>query len=174
VMAYLVGIGMMNVAKSKWDVTLLKNIVLLMLFCGLLFSTLSYARRISEMGPDQEMANSLKWLSVMSSGKVFSYPGYSDYIAYFGRKPTMVGTSASENTRYLLNITTEIFYSRRLDYTKGFLTEQNISYIVIDGRMRQGLVWSREDQGLLFLLRNNETFRKIYTGGTSEIWEYLP
>jgi hypothetical protein len=174
VMAYLVGIGLISVAKRQWNVALLKNIVLLILFCGLLFSTLSYAKRASDMGPDPEMVSSLKWLSVLSNGKVFSYPGYSDYITYFGRKPAMIGTGQSENTIQLLNITTEIFYSRRLEYTKSLLSEQNISYIVIDNKMRQGLVWMREDQGLLFLLRNNETFRKIYSGGTSEIWEYLP
>jgi hypothetical protein len=171
--SYLIGLGLMGVSNRKWEVGLLKNITLLILLCGLLFSSISYAKRVSVMEPDSSMVTSLQWLSVLPEGKVFSYPGYSDFISYYGRKGALVPTEPRPDTAYLLNVTDRIFYSRSLLETSELLGEQNISYILIDSNMKQGLVWSREDQGLLFLLGNNETFRQIYWHDNTEIWEFL-
>ena len=39
--------------------------------------------------------------------------------------------------------------------------------------MDQGLVWSKPGQGLAFLLKNSETFKKIYSNQGAAIYEYV-
>jgi len=40
--------------------------------------------------------------------------------------------------------------------------------------MRNGLIWTKEEQGLLFLFRNNESFKRLYTTPDTQVWEYTP
>ena len=37
--------------------------------------------------------------------------------------------------------------------------------------MKEGKVWAKPDQGLLFLLRNNQAFAKVYDSNGMEIWQ---
>jgi hypothetical protein len=39
--------------------------------------------------------------------------------------------------------------------------------------MKEGEVWENREEGLLFLLRNNETFKNIYSSKDSEIWKVI-
>ena len=71
------------------------------------------------------------------------------------------------------NDTNTIFYSRSLEQTTSLLDKYNVKYIWIDKKMNSGLVWTKKDQGLLFLFRNKETFKNIYSYSEIEIWEYL-
>jgi len=77
-----------------------------------------------------------------------------------------------KNLSQRLNITDSIFNSRDLFYTGRLLKDNNITYIFIDDLMLSSLIWTEEDQGLNFLFRNNETFKKIYSNPTTEIWEF--
>ena len=43
--------------------------------------------------------------------------------------------------------------------------------IWIDSQMKDGQVWTKEDEGLLFLFSNKETFRRVYNKEGIEIWE---
>ena len=65
-----------------------------------------------------------------------------------------------------------LFYNRSLKETKKLLNKYNISYIWIDNEMKEGLVWTKEKQGLLFSLRNKEIFKNIYSKEGVEIWMY--
>ncbi|MBR9691538.1 hypothetical protein GOV06_02025, partial [Candidatus Woesearchaeota archaeon] len=77
----------------------------------------------------------------------------------------------SLNTKF--NDSNTTFYSRNLKTTRSILDKYNIRYIWIDPKMKQGQVWTREEQGILFLFRNSETFKKLYSKDDIEIWEYL-
>jgi hypothetical protein len=67
-----------------------------------------------------------------------------------------------------------LFYSRILVDTQKIFKKYDIKYIYIDDSMKNGKVWSREDQGLLFLLKNSEIFKNIYNSQNIEVWEYRP
>ena len=75
------------------------------------------------------------------------------------------------NGRY--EISEEIFQSRDLKTVVSLLSQNNIRYIFIDEKMKEGLVWKRPDQGMLLLLKNNETFKNIYDQDNMEIWEVI-
>ena len=162
-LTYFAALGLVALLARKWETPPLRTLTIIIVLCGLLFSTLSYTQRIITSGPDQDTVSGLKWLSTQQEGKVLSYPNYQGWIEYYGEKPVFVQ----------LNTTNQIFYSRNLAATKSLLTENNISYILIDDAMRNGLIWTRNEQGLLFLFRNNETFKRIYSTQRTEIWEYI-
>ena len=83
-----------------------------------------------------------------------------------------------EEFRYIPEVYTRyqdsnvLFYNRSLKETKRLLNKYNVSYIWIDSEMKQGLVWTKEKQGLLFLLRNKETFKNIYNKKGVQIFRY--
>ena len=62
--------------------------------------------------------------------------------------------------RYNDSITT--FNSRNLKNTMTILDKYNVTYIWIDKKMKTGQVWEKENQGLLFLLKNTQLFLKYY------------
>ena len=71
-----------------------------------------------------------------------------------------------------LNDSNEMFYSSDLGRTKELFTKYSIEYIWIDKRMKNE-VWERPEQGLLFLFRNSETFKKLYDKNGIEVWQVL-
>jgi len=72
-------------------------------------------------------------------------------------------------TRY--NDSLWLFSSKDLETTRNLLFKYDIDYIFIDNVMKEGLVWLEQDEGLLFLLRNNETFKNVYNQTGVEIWQ---
>jgi hypothetical protein len=66
----------------------------------------------------------------------------------------------------------EIFYSRDIKKTTQMLLQYNIKYLFITPAMKSGIVWKKENQGLLFLLENSERFKRIYNNNSIEIWEF--
>jgi hypothetical protein len=166
--------------ERKWSVPTVKNASLVLIFCGLLFSMLTFVDRSINMAPSQKTIESFAWLSGRySGGNVLSEYGNGFYIEYFGMNAfTDSNFIYAPNLAQRLNSSSIIFYSRDLQTTRSEIEKNNITYIVITPEMKNGRVWKKEKEGLLFLLRNNETFRNIYSAGTEsesiEIWEYLP
>lgn len=70
----------------------------------------------------------------------------------------------TENSNEELSSYYNLFYSREMDKTLESARELNIKYILITDEMKQGLVWNYEDEGLLFLLRNQEVFEERQIG----------
>ena len=69
------------------------------------------------------------------------------------------------------NITQEIFKSREFKRTVQLLEDNKISIIWIDKSMKNGQVWNSNDEGLLYMFRNDR-FLKIYDTNGIEIWRF--
>lgn len=173
VIAYLSGIGFVYLLRAEWELKLVKQLTILVIVCGLIFSTISYTKLLVEMQPSNDVSNSLKWLEKEEPGLVLSHYSRGYWIEYISKKQAFVDDGYYTQTQEFLNVSNEIFYSRNLVYTKGLLNRYNITYIFIDEDMKEGLVWIKEEQGLLFLFRNNETFKKLYLTPNTEIWRYV-
>ena len=141
---------------------------------GLVFSLVSFVDRPDE--PTDEQVESLRWLSAQEEGKVLSHYEKGLWIEHFSKKPVLMDDYFYDNNadaRKYKEIADSIFYSRNLEETRGYLRENNISYIWIDEEMRDGQVWDKEEEGLLFLLRNNETFKKATIEETQKLRRWL-
>jgi len=170
------GIALVKIIKLKWEVEAIKRLTILVLICGLIFSTVSYLTRISNLEPNKDIISSLEWLKDNSEPNdvVFSHYSRGFWIEFFGRPVVMDSMfNYAPDVERRFNDSQQIFYDTHLEHTKNLLKKYNISYIWIDKKMKQGLVWTKKEQGLLFLFRNKETFKNIYNKGNVEIWKVI-
>jgi len=153
----------------KWDLNFVKNLTIIVLICSFLFSAVSFANRTADAAPDAAILRSLKELKDYETGIVITLPEKAWWVEYYSEQPVF-GKLLDKDDAYIAN---EILDSKNIEYTSDLLDKHDIRYIWIDHEMKQGQVWTSEDQGLLWLLPNKEKFKNLYNIGHVEIWEYL-
>ncbi|MGM5484550.1 MAG: hypothetical protein ACQEP1_01630 [Nanobdellota archaeon] len=171
-LTYFAAYGFAKIIDRKWYSETLKYLTVITIISGLVFSLVSFVDRPDE--PTEDQVESLHWLAGQEEGKVLSHHEKGLWIEYFSDKPVLFDDYFYNNNgaaRKYKEIADSIFYSRNLEETRGYLKDNNISYIWIDEEMRDGQVWDKEEEGLLFLLRNNETFKKAYSNPEVDIYE---
>ncbi len=168
-LAYLGAQGFFYFLKRRWSAASLRDLTLFILLLGTVFSALTFLGRIAEMSPTKAMADSFAFLADESiTGEVvLTYPQYGFWIAYFTKRPVVSDMQDIHNKKWLLD---ELFYSRDFRKTIPLFEEYGIRYVWIEPGMRKGLVWSKKDEGLLFVFKN-EQFKKIYSEQGIEVWE---
>ena len=159
----------MRIINRRYDVDLIKTFTLLAIICGFLFSGISYIHRMSFLPPNQEIVESLQWLNKHSNygDVVLSHYSCGFWISYFAQR-----TAFSDDNDMKNSLSYSIYYGRNLKNLTDVFDQNNIKYVWITDDMKKGMVWSRPDEGLLFLLHNSEKFNKIYSSDNTEIWEY--
>ncbi len=169
--AVFAGIGFIYVRNIKWRLPVLRSLTMLIIICGLLFSTISFMNRISAFEPSNGQIESLRWISTRVEGNVLSHQKYGFLIENIaGKKPMLNGM---EENAEAANDAENIFQGYDLEKTLGLIKKHDIRYIWVTKEMKEGLVWKKEKQGLLFLFRNTETFKKIYSSQDAEIWRVI-
>ena len=176
IFAVFAGYGFYGLMKMKWTLKLIKKLTALVLILSLLFSAGFYISRTAKSLPDEQMIGSLKWLRGGSNKEdtIFSHYNNGFWIEAVSQRQVILDEYYnyinSADTKF--NNSDELFYSRNLDNTIEFLDKYGIKYIFITPEMKEGLVWSKEQEGLLFLFRNEKTFKRIYNEEGIEIWQY--
>ncbi len=175
IIVYFSGLAVMKIMERAWESTTLKNYVLLLVFCGVLFSSASFINRLSRNGPTENEAVSLGWLAEQREGRVFSHYEYGYMIEAISNK-----VPYTDKAYYLHSLDKQkimqsdlVFQSRDLKNITSFFSENNISYIWINEKMKRGEVWKKDEEGLLFVLENSLAFKKIYDYKKIEIWKYI-
>jgi len=175
IFALAAGYAFVYMIKMKYSLIIMKKLTIALLMVGLVFSTVSYIAVASSSLPNRHIIDSLEWLKSNSKpGEVvFSHYTKGSWIEYFSERPVLLDSNLMyiEDVKIKLNDSEIIFYSRTLKKTVSLLDQYNISYIWIDSEMKDGRVWTEEDEGLLFLFSNEEVFRKGYSKEGIEIWE---
>ncbi|MFW5852696.1 MAG: hypothetical protein ACOCUR_01580, partial [Nanoarchaeota archaeon] len=163
--------GISSLIERNWYSDDLKKLTLLIIFCGIIFTTLSYAGRIDTFEPTENQYYSLSWLETEPCGVVLSRPGFSYYIQYLSSKPVIINDF--DTNKVIESDIERIFMSRNLDETVSLLRKYNVRYIYIDSETIDHY-WDARDDGLMFLFRNKENFRKIYENEKLvSIWEFI-
>jgi hypothetical protein len=178
IIVIMAGYGFFFLMDRRWQIKIIKNASLLLIICGVVFSMVSYIIRFSNMQPYPEEIESLIWLKENSEEDdvVFSHYSNGFWIEYFAERPVLLD-SYFEYTNELEQKYADsraIFNSRSLKTTTALLDTNDIMYRWINKPLKQGLVWTEPDQGLLFLFSDKEKFKRIYAENGVEIWEYLP
>ena len=171
IIVYFASIGIEKIVDREWQSIFIKEIALIVIFAGLLFSALSFVNEISKSSPDKGIVDSLKYLEEIGikDSLVLSHSSRGFWIEFYsGLKPFASDLSPLSAKR----ISSLIFESRDIDSTKELLRTYGINYVFIDKEMKSGLVWNYPDEGMLFLLQSNETFKRVYSNKNGdEIWE---
>lgn len=171
----LASIGFIHLKSIRWENKLIQTLIIFILACGILFSGVSHTKMISNEPPNKELINSLEYLNIDSNkySVIFSHYSYGNWITKIAERETVMDSNFAYTTkinkRYLDSNT--LFYSEDLEESMKIINEYNISYIYITPKMKSGLIWEKDKQGLLSLLSYAHKFRKIYDENEIEIWE---
>jgi hypothetical protein len=176
--ALAAGEGFLRLAERDWSLPMLKNLTLIIIVCGVIFSTISYADRMIDAEPSPETLHSLELLEKASKAGeiVLTHPKYGYYIESVANRKVFADSLSTDNydQNFLYKVVDSIFTSRSLEDTETLLRTYNIRFVWITPQMKQGLVWNKEEEGLLFLLEKSETFKKVYSTYDYDIWEVVP
>lgn len=171
--AMLAGYAAVEMMHRRWEIGFLKVVSLMILICGITFSSLAYLNRMPFQEPDVEMKDALSDLKHSEQDTViFAIPEYGTFVSYFS------GRSVLLDSRYIANNAAErrqdiyeILYAETLNDARDLLEKYSVDYIYLNDRIREEY-WDKEE-GLIFLLRNNETFNKTAERNGHEIWRIL-
>jgi len=158
--------------SKKWELKFIKQISAIALLCTFLFSSISFVDRISNDQPSDAVVKSLVFLRKQEEGRVFSHPEKGFWITYYADKPIFSDSLIFDEN--MKNISQILYYSRDFSNSTKLLDENGIKYIWIDEKMKNGQVWTKPEQGLLFLFVDKKLFTRIYNKSGIEIWEYHP
>ncbi|MBW3013413.1 hypothetical protein KY340_04390 [Candidatus Woesearchaeota archaeon] len=158
-----------KILDREWDLEFIKNLVIIVLICSFLFSAVSFANRIAEAPPDGSILRSLRELGTYEKGIVLTYPEKAWWIEYYSKQPVFSSILDKDRTA----IANEILQSKSIELTEDLIEQHSIRYIWIDSEMTDGQVWSSREQGLLWLLPNQDKFKNLYNIDHVEIWEYI-
>src|SRR3989338_4230095 len=143
--SFLVTLNLSYLIKMKWESGLIKDLTVLLLICGLLFSGVSSANFLSEEGPDKELFDALSNIPIGSVVLSHQFNGY--WINYAGMKTVIGPFTNIDNYDERKEDVKQLFESRDLSLVKSILDKYNVDYILITPDMRNGFIWSDDEEG---------------------------
>jgi uncharacterized membrane protein len=163
----LAGYALSYLFRRKWELTSLRTLTLFVIFLGLLFSAISYSTTHSRDGPSQEIITTL---SLIEPGTILTAKEYANWASYY-HKTLLHPIVKQKIIESQQNDAGAILFSNDLEKTNQLLQKHEVNYVLITPEMRQGLVWTEENFGLAFLVNNNETFKRIPTDNSIELYK---
>lgn len=173
--ALFAGVGLWYILSRDWNLQFVKYLTLVLIFCGLVFSTLSYADRIAREPPTEEFLNGLAIIgpTMPEGAKILSLPERGFAIAYAAKRPVYLdGLEEDASYEQKLRYTERVFRAVELERANSLLAREGITHIVLDPAMRQAL-WNQETIELAYLFRNNESFKNLSPDPEAEIFEVI-
>ncbi len=173
----LAAIGLTNLRSIKWESRLIKNFTMIILLSGLIVTFLIHINYISSLPPNQDIIDSLEALNAESNPEDVVLSHYSNglWIESIASRPVLMDSSfvyaPGVNEKYA--DTQKIFSSRSIDEVAPLLEKYRIRFILITNDMKSGEVWKNEEDGLLFLLKYNTRFKKLFSNQDTELWWYI-
>ncbi|MFH1229151.1 MAG: hypothetical protein V1678_01865, partial [Candidatus Aenigmatarchaeota archaeon] len=166
--------GTVYLMKMNWQSKTIKNFTILILVCGLLFSGISQANRLTRAEPNADTLAALKFLKAQDPGVVFSDHSRGFWINYAHKENVMDDNFAfAPNLNERWADTQKLLYTRSLKDATEIIKKYNIQYIWIDDDMKKN-IWTYEEEGLLFVIKYSPDFTPVYDKQGITIWRVTP
>jgi len=164
-------VGFIKLFELRWKLINLKQFTLLLLILGITFSTLTFLDRIEKNGLYNSDKEVLRWIKENTEQNtiVISDLDNSYFIKYFAEREAFNYPHLKDENKN--KISNEILNSTYVSNLFPLLGDNKISLIYITKEMKEKLP-QPEDQGLLFLLRN-ERFKLVHSSENSEVWLFV-
>jgi len=171
--ALLSAIAIMEIAQLKWTSRVMKNFTILVIICGIVFSSISYINELRSELPNKNIIKSLEFIKGTTpvESTVLSYYKNGFWIESFAKRKTVMDSyfiganDVEERYKDLQNL----FKTRNIDKAMEILKKYEVNYIYVDNAMRQE-TWKYDEEGFLFLLKYSDNFKKIYLDDFVTIW----
>jgi len=163
--------GILYFWRKPWATKTLQHFVILILFCGLLFSCVAQIDKLVESTPNADIIEGLNELEALEEGVVFSHYSRGNWITYAGHANVM-----DENFLFAPNVndrwvdSNAMFGYRDKASVLNVIDKYEIKYIWIDNEMKD-MLWDSNEDGLLFVLNYDlTTFNKVFENDYVQIW----
>lgn len=175
--------GIIFLLKRRWKLQLVKNWSLLLIFCLFIFHYGSQINQLSDAEPSLYLKDALIFIKNNTTEdieeyKVLTEPSLASIVKYFSGRDTpfkenlVQGTMREETFNDISYAQLDFFRLAKGTEVKRFLEDSKTKYILISEDMKQGRIWDKET-GVLFVVKNSESFINIYTTKNIEVWKYL-
>ncbi len=167
----LAAYGLTSIINRGWESSILKNFAILVIACGLLFSSVSFINRHVDSEPSAKLVQALEFFKESPGGVAFSHYTRGYWLEYSGKKTVMDESfifAPDVNERYTDSET--LLKTRNLDEAMDIINKYGIKYIMFDKNLKDTL-WTHDEDGLQFLLKYSTEFKKTYINDEIEIWE---
>ncbi|MFA4886737.1 MAG: hypothetical protein WC595_00850 [Candidatus Nanoarchaeia archaeon] len=163
---------LIHLKQRDWKSINFKTFTILLIWCGLLFSTVSYLHQASAFQPTASTLDALTFLkqqpgeevvlSNYENGVFFTYAGKQNVLDHhFWYAPQL-------NQRW--KDTQTLFHTQDLATAKSILNKYDVTYIYVDKTMKQEL-WPNGETEFLFLLTYSpKLFSNIYHNEEVDIY----
>jgi hypothetical protein len=167
IIAYFASNGFFKILRRRWELGQVKTLAAIVLLCGLLLSTSTYFGSIAkEPAVDFEPLRLIQGGVVLSSVENgFMIQSLSDGVVLLD--DYSYGLFGFEGVKEDFDF---LLYSKQYYDSLKILKKYDVEYIVIDQSMKSE-IWENREKGLLFLFRNNETFKNLHSGRDFDIWK---
>lgn len=173
--AFFSGRAISDMVKKHWNISLLKDVTILLIVCSILFSAVVFIKsEATSISP--ENVNAIKYLSATEPNDVIlSSESNGFLIQEIANRRTYLDSSSYKfkDYAYRENTSNNIFYTRNLKELEKLFNESGINHILIDKNMYDGEIWNSPDEGVLFIFKNSNSFVKIFDNGADQIYRYV-
>jgi len=172
VVCFFAGLAFYSLYLREWELSDLRNFALLVIFCCLLFSSISNSSVLGKLPPSDSFVECLEWINANSSGRstVFAHQSDGFFVEFWAERKVFVDELyAPEN---LVADSERIWHSSDLSEVKRFFSRKGANYVLIHEGLFNGFLWNTKGRELHFLLTNPETFKSGYNNSYCEVWEF--
>lgn len=147
--------------KREWTISFIGNLTLLLFVCILFFGSSTYLKETIQDKPYEAHVDALVYLQQNGvQAKILSSENLGDFITF------MTGYETIYYDKY--------FSSQQYKFIDSEFKKNDIGYIFIDKSMLSGEIWNHDEEGLLFLLKYNDNFKKFYETEDIQIYYFAP
>lgn len=174
--AFLAAFGLIKLVSRKWESNIIKTLSLIIISVGIVFSTITYLGTFPDQLPDADTKEALKFIKDNSEegDVVFSHFTKGHWISSIAERKNYMDDLFfySPDLEQRKKDFDTLIQTKELDEAILIINKYNLKYIYIDPEMRSSL-WSKDDDGLLFLLKVSKKFKKIYNKNNYEVYEII-
>lgn len=151
-----VGLFIERLLKRKWLLEETRSIAILLILCSFLFLLVAQILLTVNAAPSTDLVRTLS----AADGRLLIQPEDEQYVRYFSHAEPVLCDACPT------------YYAWRFEEAEKLLDQSDVQDILITEEMRQGGIWNRDEEGLLFLLQHSSRFHLVARYGAYELWGY--
>lgn len=171
--AVLAAYALIGIMNRGWESQALKRFTMLIMVCGLLFSSFSFIDRHIDAEPSKEITDALAFFSEQPDGVAFSHTSRGFWLESAGKKTVMDENFAfAPNPNERWEDSERLFKTRSIEEATEVISKYDIKYVWLDKQLRDEL-WENREEGLQFLLEYSGKFKKVYISDEVQVWRVI-
>ena len=169
ILSFYAAKGFYLLENRKWVSESVGQLTLVLFICILVFSSTVVVKEQISSFPYAQQNDLIEVLREHNVSTILTDPRYGEYYVYEG-----FSVYAYERRDIHIQEAERIFASQSLLPITPVFEEYAIDTIIVDEAMKNGRIWQRADEGLLFVLLNSKQFELLYTSSAVDVYKYVP